>query len=945
MRREAFGALAALSDADLARALVGVAASSFRVRESMSFEALAKTYPESFGQRTRVGREPVLDVTLPLVALQRYATLPAKRKEASQALTLWRNLFPAGLRALTRYCLELKGARSDPALRLDLQWLLSLLGNKSLNPVSAFAAWPSERTTLEWDWPLRIGIAPGAGAAEMRRMTQSSDYRELFVIVDLQQPGARCDVLLCSSNLKDSVRSALDLHTARASAVLVLGGLDASWTDASTWMTGLRRQLHAGAVATCFVPSNERGGWFQAFIQAFSHNSTLDEALFAASGVRNRPDAASGRTVLALPLLLADREFLNRTPLADTAKRIASATAATASKVRVGLPDRWGGGRGTPLEVARKVTSIADQVTWQRETQDATTLRRFREDVERATGTSLVLPGIALGLPQARPSARGAREAPPERPAAPAPEARPGVAPRRAPRTARAGRRPIRSTGPAVGAEPPARMGARAKPPAARPAQRHVQLDVFRSSGGPRQTEVEPLASYRTDVFISPERRGTVQSDEPLDESRLAPSSAGHEIRIVFTPLWKDAQGAIPPAQTLDMHLPAVGASEVAQFNFTTPKDLTSFRARLVLLNQFRVLQTLLLHCPHQPGMPAGALRLTEENIVSGDYGQDTLAPPFEAALIVNDSPQGVTGLTTIASGGAQFFEPAGLDVLLKQIRDDLGLLNAPEEETDEVITGLDDERVHDLMFRLALRGAGLAKELKRQPQLGPFLSASRLQVIDAVSGAFFPIELVYDGKAPMEGAKRCERSIEALDKQSVHDDCPNRKSSDYFCPAAFWGFWKCIERQPSNGQMGYGFSQPAPGNNTLRPLRSVLFGASRKVRQLDIVAPQGLESVFTTASMSYGLAKTWPDWTTQIGASTPSMLVLLPHSLRSAAAADLPALETGGRSALRYRWTRRTSTERERSARWSCCSGAARRWRTSRSSASFASSGSTEPR
>ena len=901
MRREAFGALAALSDADLARALVGVAASSYRLREPLSFDALARNFPDRFRPSRGQAGETILEVTVPLVALQRYAALPARRKDVAQALAHWRDLFQLNKPPATRYCLELTGARNDPTQQIDLDWLLSLLGNQSLSSVAVFAAWPPEPSAFEWEWPLRVGIAPGVSAALLRGMVERCAYRELFTVVEFQAAETRCDVLLFSSSLRDAVRSTMDLATVRASAVLLLGGLDAPWTHASPWLNGLRRQFHAGAVGTCFVPSGERGIWFQAFVQELSHNATLDRALFAASGVQARneqawnfPEAGNVRATLEPPLLLAEREFLDGTRVADTAKRIATATATSNRRdVEVEMPQEWhvgGAPRRSLRDVGVAVASIADTLPWQQERGDATRLRRFRESVERATGSALVLQRIAVGAPPLRTTVVGTRSGVLEKrfgaPSQPRPP-QPAV-PR--PR----GSRRIRSVGPTAGGELPP-TATRAQPPQARREQRRVQLDLFRARDDSRQMAVEPSTDYRTHVFISPQSTGTVQANAVLDETRLEPSSTGHQIMMVFTPLWKDARGEIPAAQMLDVHLPAFGPSGFAQFHFTTPKELTAFRARLVLLNQFRVLQTLLLHCPQQSGAATGALRLTEENVVSADYGQDTISPPFEAALIVNDSPMGVTGLTTIAGGGAQFFEPAGLDVLLKQIRADLGSLNAPDDDSQEVITGLDDERVNDLMFRLALRGAGLAKELKRQPQLGAFLSAPRLQVVDAVSGAFFPVELVYDGKAPMEGAKRCEHSIDALENQSVHDECPNRKSGDHFCPAAFWGFSKCIERQPSNGQLGYGFSQPAFGDNTLRPLKSVLFAASQKVRQVDIVPPLGLQAVFTQVGMGFDLAKTWNDWTTQIGLATPSMLVLLPHSLNSAAAADLPALEIGG--------------------------------------------------
>lgn len=907
MRREAFGPLAALNDADLARALVAICASSFRLTEPMSIDGLIRRYPQAFNwHEQRTGEPPFLYFTLPVVALQRYVIRVERLKNAAEALQQWQMLFKGASPPPTRYCLDLSGLRNNPDRQIDLDWLIALLGNESVHPVSVFAAWPSEPMSLEWEWPLRIGIAPGPSAKIFRELlAQRYFYRGMITVVDVELVQARCDVLMFPSSLRDAMRSALGLSSVRASAVLVLGGIDVQWVQANPWLSGLRRQFHSGVVGTCFVPSIERGPWFEAFLEELCRNMTVDHALFQAPFVQSRNEQRwSNRETedyivpknITIPLILADRDFLESTRVAETGKRIGAAAAIAAGKAILiqGVRDwkapepsnaRFVVGRAPPQRIPDSLPS-----------GDAKALTGFRRAVEAVTRTTLVLPNIVVGF--------AARPAMVRSPPITVGDFEPPSSEDDFPslgdevRVRKAG---ITVPGPPHRITPmpsddvpvPMASSARSQRPFAE--KRRVQLDVFRAGDNTRQSEVEALTPYRILVFIGVGKQGGVRADTVLNERLLPPSSVGHQIRIVFTPLWKGPEEVIPPAQVQEVHLPATGTSGRAQFHFTTPKDLTDFRARLVLLNQYRVLQTLLLSCPQESLRPTGMLILTEENIVSADYGDTTVAPPFEAALIVNDGPLGGIGLTAIAGGGAQFFEPAGFDKVLKMIRDDLGSLNAPDEESEEIIIGLDDQRVHELMYRLALRGAALAKELKRQPQLGAFLNAPRLQVIDAVSGAFFPVELVYEGKAPVEGAKRCEWSIDALDKQSVHEDCPNRASNAHICPAAFWGFSKCIERQPSNGQQGYGFAQPAQSNNALRPFKSVLFAASRKVRQMDIVPPGGLESVFTEAGMGFGQAKTWLDWTSKIEDNAPSMLVLLPHSLNSAAAADLPALEIGG--------------------------------------------------
>lgn len=910
MRREAFGPLAALSDADLARALVGIGASGFRVSGTASIDRLVERYPREFRWRPQRNEAPILDFTVSVSELQRYASRATKLKFDAEALARWRALHAGPTIPRTRYCLDLKGMVNVPDLQLDLDWLTALLGQDSVNPASVFAAWPPEPLSLEWDWPLRVGIAPGPSAATFRELVERCVYKELFIVVDVGAADSQCDVLMISSGLRDGMRSAVELASVRASVVLVLGGLEMPWTQASPWLAGVRRQFHAGAVGVCLVPSVERGTWFQGLVEELSHNVSIDRALFLASSVESRqrqswryPEAANSQAKLSPPLLLGDRDFLDRTPLAETAKRIGIA-ASRATDVNVPVPGQWNNQRYRSLTVQMRssgaaVASMADDLSWHQESGDATALKQFRGSVEAITGAALVVPSIVVGPAATRAMVRSSRGPTPTGGSAQDIVDTLVTVPTRGGNAAPTPR--VSATrGTRIKATPPSDVGVAVKAVKELQwaVQRRVQLDVYRTGDNARQAEVEPSTSYMASVFIGAGRQATVQADTVLDERRLLPSSTGHQVRMVFTPLWKGPDGTIPAAQVQEVHLPATGSSGKAQFHFNSPEVLAEFRARLVLLNQYRVLQTLLLHCPLDSAHEGSKLVLMEENIVSADYGDTTVAPPFEAALIVNDSPHGVTGLTTIAGGSAQFFEPAGFDKLLKDIRDDLASMNAPEVpegQPDEVIIGLDDERVHDLLYRLALRGSAIAKELKRQPLLGAFLSAPRLQVIDAVSGAFFPIELVYDGKPPAEGAKRCEHSIAALNKQSVHDECPNRASSDHICPAAFWGFSRCIERQPSSGQLGYGFAQPSQTGNALRPLKNVLFGASRKVRQVDIVPPNGIEALFTDAGMGFGQAMTWTDWTRKIGTEAPSMLVLLPHSLNAAGAADLPALEIGG--------------------------------------------------
>ena len=627
------------------------------------------------------------------------------------------------------------------------------------------------------------------------------------------------------------------------------------------------------------------------------------------------------------PLVLGDRDFLDRARMVHIARRMGQAAARVSNASATVQFDRNFSGLtlppGTVADAGKALAAASGDLAFHAETADATVLANFRDRVTAATGNALDLQPIDIGTvayAAAAPAAGAAAAAPPDAAApdmAPSPPpAAPAVAP------------------PPASPRPVRRMMARAKPPEPRAQsrpERFVLLELFKSaahSGWERSAVVMSGQAHAMDIFIGVQRAGAVSAPQPLDETVLPPSASGHRLRVVFTSLWRNPHNALAPAQVREIHLPAAGDSTRARFYFSASPVLANLRGRIVVLYNNRVLETLLLEAA--AGVAEAELRLNIENKVSQDFGEDTVAPAFDAALVINDNPQGVTGITAISEGCATFFEPEGIKVLIADIRKDLATLNAPEDDTEEIIKGLDDDRVKKLLYGLAMRGAGLAKVLKAVPQLGSLMvPGNKLQVIDAVSGAYFPVEFVYDGKAPAPTAKRCENAVAALGNLDVHKNCPNRKDENYICPAAFWGFSRCIERQPPRGQPGYLFSQPKTGATALRPLRHALLAASKRVRAKDLGSPDGVEAVLAQATAGVSRAGTWSDWKARVGADTPSLLVLLPHSLESLNVAHLPASRSAAIRSNRCGSTRTTSGLLWRTSRSCSCSGAARPCRT----------------
>ena len=325
-----------------------------------------------------------------------------------------------------------------------------------------------------------------------------------------------------------------------------------------------------------------------------------------------------------------------------------------------GLPTAGPG--ATVKSVADQLASSAEKVAWHHETGDATVLAEFRRRVEGITSAPLVVPPLVIGTPVSRMS----RAAPPPAPA-------------------------------------PASRGQRAKPPVAEAlpperAERSLLTELSVQSGSgewtPTGNRMTAGAICALDTFIGLPREGVVAPSQPIPEKSLPPSATGHHLSIAFTPLWRGPDNAFPAAQTKGLDLPRTGDSPHVTFYFTAPAALPDFRARLVVLFGFRVLQTLILDAP------AGALRLEVENRVSNDFGERSEAPPFEAALIVNDNPR-ASPASRRSAPTARLHRAEGLDVLVASIRKQLKVLNLDDEAP-----ALDDEAVESLLRTLAaLRG------------------------------------------------------------------------------------------------------------------------------------------------------------------------------------------------------------------------------------------------
>lgn len=895
MRREYFGVLAAvLSERDLARVvlLAGLRASGLLacLRRRQSVVRWIEGTRQMLAGEPRDSYSDAIHLRISLPVVQRLVTALGDSPELLQRLrgslpALWNG-------ALGPPHARYRVAFSRPGEQLDLQWLAHVLVASDIG-VETVVAESRPGRDLFWEWPLRIGVLPSRAGAALAAALEQGRYRDLYDLHTVEAEATQLDLLLLTGPLTEIALP----PGLRAGALLVLGAAESD--RASTTMalqTHLYQGDRAGMAALCFVPNEERLPWLMTVVRELSHNATLDTALFKArlASERQREGSTTGIGDLQVPLVFTSEAFLQGARVAEAAKRIGAALQTHEQAELVVTLDNV---PGDLRQATRQIMDVGKQLVldvpgyvWASERGDAATLARVRRQVEAHVGPIGSMPiavtgGDMVGEVQA-PTYHNAdvRVSP----------SKPRSKPRPVPKMAA----PERPNGFAM-AEPPetARMAdvmldfdLMTAMPASPTEDRHVQCRVTQGKAADASIKrLQPNENYRALIHIGPiHDERLIVAVNRFDESLLPPSEHGHDLDIVFCPLGSDGAEKPAPPLVRRVHLPKVGDTDTAEFHFASGATPEQFRARLIVLHRNRILQTLLLRTP----APGQDLALDPENLVTPYLGVAEIEAAADLAFVVNDNPTGAPGLTTIASDTASFIEPAGLAQSIDTVKKLLTAMNVSAVGTS---TRLDDKAMVSLMVDLANHGAAILREIRTQLPIAPYEQAERVQVVEAVAHAYLPLEFLYSGKAPAPTARLCPNAAKALTSgdRAVHRDCEHAKDPDYVCPAAFWGFSKCIERQPFGLTTAHVFSVPQAGTATLEPFQTAVVAASKHVDADDMTGPAGLVTGLKGLAGTLRSASSWKDWQKKVLVDPPpTLLVLLPHSDDSPTVTNMPALE-----------------------------------------------------
>lgn len=735
---------------------------------------------------------------------------------------------------------------------LTAQWLARICQHPKVGAGSVYLRMDEPTYPVAWEWPLRLGVLglskTSPSQMQLTVALESVGFRNLWTVVDMEQPAAECELLLLPGDLRQGLADVLDApHRPRADCVLVLGENSLSDARQFALQTALRHQAMTAGVAV-LAKGACVSKLLTELVRELSHDATLDKALFRAT----RSEQKQASLFVSSPQLLLSRTLAVTSSVRLAAARVVHQYSAVYKSLRL---------RTTGLDRERPIvvtppTGGAPRLAAKQLTATANKLvHKLQERVEK--GLWKLESGEASDLVQIRDEIT--------------------LATRHQHRSAR-----MTGTNNWVGPVPPQPVEAED--------HREMLIQIINQETESKTPYLKSGSAYRLRAKISIPQSGFTAAGTQFPSRDLPPSSTGHQLDVTFIQLTTNTDGECAAPQQRQIFLAPEGESTYADFVFHTHGMEGVFRSRLLVSHQNRILQILRID-----GELSGPRRKTPytfgvENLVQPGFQNLAYQTPFDAALVVNHSPQGAAGITLLSGSSVCSLEPAGMSEMQE------GLQQAISNETTLRETGssLSSDSMTDLLYALMQHGRLLYDYL--ETQLG-FLDreASRIQVVEARPGAYFPVEFIYPLQVPPAKPPLCEHAQKALTAEVSHESCPYRDSIDHMCPMRFWGFNKLIERRASgkasSGDKTCEITVPTPLHAKLDLFNSAQVARSSRIQPADYDLPAGLLKTLDKTFSSLSEPVNWQQWKNSIAANSPGLLLLLPHSTKNNIS-NLPALE-----------------------------------------------------
>jgi hypothetical protein len=432
-------------------------------------------------------------------------------------------------------------------------------------------------------------------------------------------------------------------------------------------------------------------------------------------------------------------------------------------------------------------------------------------------------------------------------------------------------------------------------------ASRFIRAQLFDLSdpAEPRRLSAGLRASspHAVDVFIGPRGARGVGADQPFPEEKLPPRPTDHVLTVVFS-----EPAVSPDPQVGTLSLPPQGSSTACRFFFKLGDGATRIEARISILYRNRVLQTAILKGrvvdrPEDSDVKP-TLEVAVEAMVRPRLFDLDARRPFDAALVLNHTPDGSPMVTAVSGDRAEAISlTPSMDTEIQWFSDMLSRIAMSPDSYGSLTA----DGTVKLLRTLAQHGHLLYAAIVGDWHLSDRITrAARIQVLAMRPDAFLPLEFAYEKASPREDAVLCPGAAESLASGRCPPSCPpNDDQKGVVCPMAFWCLSRVIERHAHDPRVSLGGkdfglqAEPASDRATLPIYSRALLGASSRV---DSVIPGGVEEVGQLLNQATNhqsqQVEAWDGWTVEVKTGAPSLMVLLVH--HDLAANDLPEIEIG---------------------------------------------------
>ncbi len=425
------------------------------------------------------------------------------------------------------------------------------------------------------------------------------------------------------------------------------------------------------------------------------------------------------------------------------------------------------------------------------------------------------------------------------------------------------------------------------------PSTRFLQAKLVAKEDG---TDVPTWIAGRTNVVavrIGPRDRAwptpAAARNFPVDEV-LQGGDAADVTVLCYVP------GVLQRAMRKKMTVRRVGPSSTVRFDIPVALTTAALTARIVITHGGRIVQSGRITGPVRgAGKAENGLAVFElDAMIRANLTELRSRHAFDASLLIE---AGSTVMHDVGVGKT-FTAPALLPRLLDFY--DTKLTDVAKNP-DKYDGGLESPDSLNMLRELAQVGSEIRDVLEEAGLSKALFTGNRIQLVSTTSGIRVPLELFYDGRAPVPEAELCPGWKDGLTDGTCSAVCPrDAETSAHICPRRFWGFSRVIERHveatsSKKWDGDFAVRQEPTSRTPLRVFRATAVGGSTRVSKYDTAALSRLRAKLEThdgVAEHHQLATSWADWEQIVKAESPSLLLLLPHTTMTSLQ---PQLEIGG--------------------------------------------------